>query len=187
MKHIITSTTIALLLIGCSTKSNFYQLRPHSSTLHNTMIQKDHILTIAEVKVAPYLDKPQIVTRINDTQLKLNEFDRWAGDIDKNIQQVVTKNLSLKLPRYTILAKPLQEPINEKYTLFITIDKFDGDNSGNVILSGHWSLIDAQNQILLKGKKFSYISHINKPQINTIVEAQSQLLESLSKDISKYL
>jgi len=188
MKHnIVLYSTTALFLIGCSAKSNFYQLKPkaHSTYTQNSTIKKENILAIANVKIAPYLDKPQVITRINDTQIQLNELDRWAGDIDKNIQQVLTKNLSAKLPRYSVLSKPLQEPINERYTLYVSIDRFDGDNNGHIVLNGHWSLTDTKNQTFIKGKKFSYTKEITTPQLISIINAQSQLLDTLSDDISK--
>jgi len=183
-KYIITYTTIALFLVGCSSKSNFYQLQPRLSSVKKSTIKKDKIIAVEDVKVAKYLDKPQVITRINDTQVELHELDRWAGDIDTNIQRVITKNLSSKLRAYSVLAKPIQEPIDERYTLYVSIDRFDGDSNGSVVLNGHWSLVDTQNQSLIKGKKFNYTTHIQIPDIVEIVTAQSKLLDKLSSDIA---
>jgi len=183
VKNMIVYTTIAMLLAGCSSESNFYQLHPSSQYIGQSSIKKHKVIAISDVQVADYLDKPQVITRVDKGELKLNEFDRWVGDIGKNIQQVLNKDISSKLPRYTILSKPLQEPIDEDYTLYVSIDRFDGDINGMVVLSGHWSLVDAQDRTLLKGKKFNYITHTQN-DIASIVNAQSKLLSRLATNIA---
>jgi len=183
-KSIITYATLAILLAGCSAKSNFYQLSPMSYKGQKNIIKKDKIIAIAPVEVADYLDKPQIVTRLSKQKVILNELDRWAGAIDKNIQSVIKHNLTIKMPRYTILSKPLSEPINSKYTLYVYIDKFDGELQGDVVLLGRWSLVYEDENSFVKGKEFDYSLKAGDT-LDSIISTESKLLEKLSSDIAK--
>jgi uncharacterized lipoprotein YmbA len=173
------------LLSGCSSKSNFYQLQPSSSTSANTTHAIRHtVVGIAEVEVSGYLNKPEIVTRVNEGRLLVHDEDRWADAFAKNIQSVLRHNLSTLLPKYTFLSKPWDEPIDENYRIYVTIDRFDGDSNGLVVLEGRWSLVNQDdNTVVLshyfKRKKQGDIT------LDALVSTQSKLLEELSKEIAK--
>jgi uncharacterized lipoprotein YmbA len=185
ISKVLFTTALLLAVVGCNEESNFYQLKPISKQkVAKSSIKKSNIVAIAEIQVADYLDKPQIVTRVNSQKLELNELNRWVGDIGKNIQSVLQADLSDKLRRYTILSKPLLEPIDENYTLYVSIDRFDGDiGSKNVVLQGHWSIVDTSEHILLRGKKFRFIKH-STASLDSIIETQSQLLNELALQIA---
>jgi uncharacterized lipoprotein YmbA len=183
-KRALSYTLSALILVGCSAKSNFYQLTPTQSKHPKSYIKKDKIIAIAPIEIADYIDKPQIITRIDNEQLSLHELDRWAGAIDKNIQSVIRYDLMHKLPRYTILTKPLPEPIDNKYTLYIHIDRFDGDINGSVVLDGRWSLIDENEDRFIKGKNIHYKTQANNT-LPSIISTQSKLLDRLASDIAR--
>ena len=183
-KSIIIYTTLAILLAGCTSKSNFYQLSPINHTSYKRVIKKDKVIVIAPVEVADYLDKPQIITRLDDQRVVVNELDRWAGSIDKNIQSVIKTNLAVKMPKYTILSKPLSEPIDGKYTLYIHIDKFDGDINGSVVLDGRWSLVYEDENSFIKGKEFHYHTQGVQTLIG-VIKSESKLLDRLSSDIAQ--
>jgi uncharacterized protein len=45
-----------------------------------------------------YLDRPQIVTRAGKNELKLSEFDRWAGSLDSDVAPAIVDDVSSLLP-----------------------------------------------------------------------------------------
>lgn len=186
MKNIFILTLGLLLLAGCSSKSNFYQLHPNvkeGRSGHSTMRHK--VIGIAEVEVSEYLDKPQIVTRLSEGRIEVHEEERWAGTFPKNIQYVLKDNLSRMIPKYTFIAYPWEEPLSDVYRVYLTIEKFDGDTAtGTVVLKGRWSLVGQNDNVVLVSETFDY-SEKGKIGLEGMVDTQSRLLERLSRRIAK--
>ncbi|SFV59325.1 protein of unknown function DUF330 [hydrothermal vent metagenome] len=176
--------SVGLLLIGCSSKSNFYQLYPKSAqNTNSTKSTKGTVIGIAEVKVAEYLTKSAIVTRMDASRVAIHETDLWAGSFAKNIQSVLTHNIASLLPRYTFLAYPWEEPIDDKYRIYITIDRFDGSQTGKVTLQGRWSVINKEENKVLYSESVNYTAQGGKT-LGAIIDTQSKLLEQLSRRIA---
>ena len=185
MKHIIFGTVVAVLMAGCSSKSNFYQLHaPQNGVKKQTYRLKSTVVGIDQVDLADYLDKPQIVTRLSEGRVQLHEEDRWAGALDKNIQSILTQNLSKALPNYTFLASPWDEPVEDKYRIYVDVEHFDGDMNGTVTFDGRWSLVDKENNRLVTGEKVRYVEQ-GGITLDDMVETQSRLLDRLSRSIAK--
>ncbi|WP_457605627.1 PqiC family protein [Nitratifractor sp.] len=174
-----------LLLTGCSSKNDFYRLQPAIQSAHSgsAPLHRERILGIGEVQVADYLRKHELVTRVDSTRLDVHENDLWAGDLEKNIQQVLRANLGKDLPRVTVLAYPWSEPLDDRYRLYLSVDRFDGDLNGTVTLSGHWSLVDQYDNRLVTGERFRYFAQ-GAPETEALVETQSRLLDRLSRRIA---
>jgi len=182
--------TALLLLTGCSSKSNFYQLHTAQTTPVNKAIQLKHtVIGIAEVDIPEYLDKPEVVTRLSQGRLQVNETERWAGTFDKNIQSVLTQNLSRLLPQYSFMSYPWDEPVKEKYRIYLSIDRFDGDTTtGMVILEGRWTLVNMDDNSVLTGQSIRYHERAaldkSGATIDEMVATQSRILDKLSRLIA---
>ena len=183
---LVTLTLLGVLLGGCSSKSNFYQLHTASvGDVQRTKHIKKTVIGIAEVDLPEYLDKPQIVTRLSASQLKVNETERWVGAFDKNIQSVLADNLSRLLPQYSFLTRPWEEPVNDRYRIYLSVERFDGDaQTGEVTFSGRWSLVDVENNRLIVGEDIDY-SERGGVSVDALVQTQSRLLERLSRHIAQ--
>ena len=191
MKAIHSLLLGSLLLVGCSSKSNFYQLHTTQTQPVNKATHiKRTIIGVAEVGIPEYLDKPEVVTRVSVGRLQVNETDRWAGAFDKNIQAVLTRNFSRLLPQYSFISYPWDEPISEKYRIYLSIDRFDGDTStGMVTLEGRWTLVNTEDNTIVIGEKISYheraVVEKGGMTIEQMVATQSKMLDELSRLIAK--
>ncbi len=175
--------TALALLSGCGS-SNFYQLHPKSVQNTGTRAHKSTaIIGIAEVEVADYLTKSEVVTRMSAGRIHVHEKDVWAGSLSKNIQSVLQQNLSSLLPSRTFLSSPWEEPINDRYRIYVTIDRFDGYENGKVILQGRWSLVNKEENTVAYSESINYTSQGGKT-VDEIVETQSRLLDRLSRRIA---
>ena len=181
----ITILLILLVFTGCSSKSNFYQLHPKVQQSQNIKSgMKQTVVGIGEVEVPEYLKKSEVVTRLSAGRVEVHEVDRWAGSFSKNIQSVINDNISRLLPKYIFISHPWEEPISDDYRIYITVNKFDGNNLGKVILEGRWSLVDKESDRVLLSESFTY-SETGGITLDEIVDTQSHLLEKLSRRIAQ--
>ena len=176
-----------VMLSGCSSKSNFYQLHTSETAAENKSRHiTRNIVGVAKVEVAEYLDKPQVVTRLSEGELKLHETQRWAGSFADNIQRVLTYDLSRALPSKNFIAAPWEEPLTDRHRIYLTVDRFDGDANGTVTLEGRWSLVDREEDRLVTGEKIYLVGH-GSPTVSGIVSTQSRMLEQLSRSMAAKL
>jgi len=176
---------LGLLLGGCSSKSELYRLHPTIQSSEGTRTLREHrLLGIAEVEVADYLEKPELVTRLSPTHLQPHDEEQWAGSLSGSVQEVLQENLTALLPGVGVLRYPWEEPLSDPYRLYVSIDRFDGDLNGTVTLAGRWSLIDRREDRLVAGERFRYSAKGPAEKTDDIVATQSSLLERLSRRIA---
>ena len=179
-----TALSLLLLLGGCSSKSEFFRLQPTlKSSQGAKSLHTDRILGIGEVQVADYLEKPELVTRLNPQRLDVHEERRWAGSLAKGIQQTLQQDLAVLLPRHSVLSYPWEEPVDDRYRLYLTVDRFDGDANGTVVFAGRWSLADRSADRIVDGESFRYLEH-GAPSPEGIVATQSRLVGRLARRIA---
>jgi len=173
------------LFTGCSSKSDFYQLHPKSVGMTDSIKSKRAtVVGVAEVEVAEYLKKSEVVTRLSAGRIIVHNKAFWAGSLSQNIQNVLTHNISDLLPRYTFLAYPWEEPISDRYRIYVTIDRFDGYENGSVILRGRWSLVNKEENRVIYSESVNYSAQGGQ-SLDAIVDTQSKLLDRLSRRIAK--
>ena len=91
-----------LTLAGCpsATESRFYLLTTLKESAPGKAVVKPlpgpalHV----RVKLAKYLHRPEIVTRVGPNQYRLAEYDRWAEPLQENLSDILAENLSGLLP-----------------------------------------------------------------------------------------
>jgi uncharacterized lipoprotein YmbA len=183
---------VLLIQRGCTTRSktaSFYLLSPESET---TLAMKtisggssDVSICISPVSLPKYLRKSQIVTRTGSNELHLAEFDRWAGKIEEDIGRVIAENLSNLLATDKVFMHPLMDGIMPDYNFKIDISRFDGELGGEVALIVRWAIFDSKGNIVYGLKATHLIEPVKGPGYPDMVEAQSLVLASFSRQLSE--
>ena len=180
---------ILCILSGCgvtSPASRFYLLSPmdETATKQEAIADPGFVsISIGPVSLPKYLKKQQIVTRSGSNELRLAEFDRWAGKIEEDIGRVVAENLAYLLATDRVLPYPAIDGVETDYTIEMDISRFDGSLGGNVELMARWAIFDKERNVV-KGVTATHI--IEPVQGNTytdLVAAQSRALGALSRQM----
>ncbi len=187
-----TALALALLLTGAmsgcgsSPPSSFYTLSPSPLTPIGSAADGD--ITIGPVEIPDYLNRPQIVTRGEGSELRLAEFDRWAEPLDDSIQRMLVTNISALLDSDQIVGYPSKQLFGRQYHVVIRIQRFDTDNRGNAVLEAKWGVLDAiaVRTAPVQGGRFeSRASNAN--DYNQIVAALDDTVSQLSVAIARNL
>ncbi|WP_456407310.1 PqiC family protein [Thiolapillus sp.] len=181
----ILSLLLILLLGGCATQSppaSFYVLSARAEAV--SPASADLLVGVGPVNLADYLDRSQIVRRHTDVQLRMDEFNRWAGDLGKNITTVLAENLSRSLGSAGVLPYPWPSALELDYQVLVDISRFDAEQGGLIVLEAQWQLLSKQPHKLLQVQR----SHIETRAVDASheaqVEAQSQALAELGRIIA---
>lgn len=190
---LLTLGLLVIILAGCasSPSSKFYQL---NSLQNSTSITRDVspeqniIIAIGPVRIPDYLDRPQIVTRAGKNELKLSEFDRWAGSLESDVTRVLVEDISGLLPadRFSVIRwipyAVGRVPISCRVE--VLVDRFEGTLRDSVLPKAQWNVFSHDRSLLLKMESLIR-EQINGNGYDALVAAMSSALERLSRDVSE--
>ena len=144
------------------------------------------VVGVRPVEVPGWIDRPQVTSRIAGSQVAADEFARWGEPIAKGVQRVVAENLAALLPGRRIVSAPWAgyEPVVHRVDL--TITELARQADGSVLLEAHWAVIGKDRATLLQ-RRSSHRSGPSAAGPAGIVEAASQVLEALSREIADAL
>lgn len=189
IKPLLSLTAITFLVIfvyGCGTspRANFYLLEEDVS-IQLSGIEQGIVVGLNPVNIAPYLDRPQIVTRTRSHKLELSEFNRWVESLDTSISRVIAVNLSnlLKSNRVYILPRH-NKTIPLEYQISIEFARLDGRLGGDAKLAARWALFDKDGRSLI-----TKVTVLTEPTTGNnyehLVAAENRALKTLSFEIAE--
>ena len=117
---------IALMLAGCATSSpsRFYLLTPVDAVDQGPALEH-LVLGVGPVRLAAYLERPQIVGRASANRLNVEEFERWGGTLEANVTRVVAENLSRSLGTESVVTYPWERALAPDYQVAIDVREFE--------------------------------------------------------------
>ena len=184
--HWATCTLIILVFSGCGTspKPDFYHLEQSVST-QLTGLERGVAIGIGPVNMAPYLDRPQIVTRAGNHKLELSEFNRWSEPLKSSVSRVIAVKLSNLLETNRVFLLPRREKsIPLDYQVTIDIARFDGELGGDANLTARWTIYDNSEKAILT--KVSIITEASGGEgFEHLVAAENRALQMLSREIAE--
>ena len=194
---------LGALLSGCASSepARFYTLHPLQGAGGLTERKESAgSLTIAvgPIKFPDHLQRPEVVTRTTQTQMRFSEFNFWAGSLSENFTDVLIDNLSALLAREKVMVLANRtRPGFVDYQLVMEVLHFEGPLGGDVSLVARWTIVKG------KDKQWLFVQHssFSEPSWETgraggaggtgsagyeaLVAAQSRALERLSREIAE--
>ena len=192
LRPLFTLGQVVVLLAGCASSppSKFYQLSPlqnRTVVTRDASLAKTEMIAVGPVHLPGYLDRPQIVTRAGKNELRLSEFDRWAGSLDSDVTRVLVEDISGLLPadHFSVVSwiPYLESQVPASYRVEVIVDRFEGTLGDSVLLKAQWEVFDP-NRSLLRKRESLIREQINNDSYDVLVTAMSSALERLSRDIA---
>jgi uncharacterized lipoprotein YmbA len=145
------------------------------------------VVVIGPLTLTQVLDRPQIIIRHSDNEIRVSDLDRWAEPLRENLARVVIDNIAFLLSRGRVIRFPPPRSIPVVYQVLMEITRFDGKPGGEVVLRARWAILgDNGDTVLLKQQ-----SVLNEPTggdtVAEMVSAQSRLVAKFSRDIAEAL
>lgn len=141
---------------------------------------------IAALRLPQYLERPQIVTRAANNELKLDDYHQWGGNLAKNMMRITAQNLArlLDTARITIFSRrPSQAP---DVRVEIDVLQFERGPDARVLLSAQWRIVagnEGRSQIARISELYSEPVAATAP-IEETVRIMSELVGKLDREIA---
>lgn len=140
---------------------------------------------IGPVKLPDSLNRPQMVTRLSENEVRVEPFYRWAAPLTENISSVLAENLSLLLGTNRVISFPWAIASRPTYQIRITVVEFIGALGGEAVLEVRWVLTQGEEPRELVNKHSSFKAPVSSHEYSALVTAQSRLLSDFSREIAQ--
>lgn len=177
---------LVLLVSACASTppTKFYNLVPYKVENAKINDSRRYVLGIEYVSVPSYLDRAQIVTisAESNTELELNEFNRWAEPLSNSMQRVVADDMYFYLKNANVRTAGANRKLFD-YVISVELSKFDAKMHDKAYLDAVWTIYDNKGNALVTDK--TKLEEFVNGDYNDLVLKQSILVGKLSYDIAK--
>ena len=189
MRHWIVPATVIVMIAlgGCATKkspeASFYRLTA-LETERGKPLEQGLIVGVGPIQLPDYIDRAQLVTQIRSNQLSVDEYNRWAGNLEQNMATVLAENLSYRLATDAVMVHPWGQAVKVDYQVVLNVRRFDLGEDGQVHLVAQWRVLVDDGRQLSTIRRLELIRPVAGDDHNAIVSAQSRALLELGRVIS---
>jgi uncharacterized protein len=202
--RILVAAVIAASVMGCSYMakqvlapqkdiSKFYLLTPTADTATSTTAQTptqipadSFTLGLGPIKLPPYLDRPEVVTRMAPNRLELSKEDRWGESVQNGFTLAMERNLAAQTGSVVIVF-PWYNTVHIDMQVQIDVYRFETDAQGVATLSAKWTILDSTGKNIL----YTVETHLTQPSkpgdMTEGAAALSRTIGDLSNQIANML
>jgi uncharacterized protein len=163
--------------------SQFYLLTPTAdapattpATASTPNPSDDFTLGLGPIKLPPYLDRPEIVTRAAPNRIELSKEDRWGESIQNGFTTSLQRDLEAQTGTNRVINFPWYNTVHIDMQVQLDVYRFETDSQGNANLSAKWTILDST------GKNILYTVETNLTQPSKPGD-QTEAAAALSKNI----
>jgi len=181
--------SLTLLFAGCgsSPDAKFYILNTvdrNTPVPIATMKNQSIVVKVGPVSIPDMLDQSQIITRSGTNMLVVDEYNRWSGDFQSDIQRIIGENISILLPTDQVALSQEIMLLPVDFQVIVNVREFDGALGGVVTLNADWVVAAKGKDKTVVAKKSVLQEDADGADYQAYVAAQSRLLEKLSQEIA---
>lgn len=181
--------SLTLLFSGCGSSPNakVYILSAidEGTSISALQVEERSItVKVGPVSIPDTLDQSPIVTRSGPNMLIADEFNRWSGDFQSDIQRIIGENISILLPtnQVNLSQEIVLLPID--FQVIVNVREFDGRLGGVVTLNADWTVARKGKEKSVMAKKSVLQEKTEGADYQAYVATQSRLLAKLSREIA---
>jgi len=175
-------------LIACSATSPSPRLYLLQAVEERSAGERDTTPTIivGPITLPEHLNRKGILTRAEQYEVKVAEFDRWAEPLEDNIISTIAENLAAMVPSDHVISYPSDLSSRADFTIRAQVLEFATEPNGDVFLNVIWEITDGSGSVMeLKNTQYRQVRHTD--DMPSTVAAMSYVLGQLSRDIAAVL
>jgi len=144
-------------------------------------------LSVEQVDIPRYLDRPQIVRYGSTYQLEVDDFARWGEPLGAMVSRVLVQDLSRRLPGAQVFIATDAAAVPADLDLEVTLNGFEADPQNVVVLDARWVVRRPRDGQVLTSEAGVVTVPMGEPTLPGMAQAMSQALAQLSDRIAATL
>jgi uncharacterized lipoprotein YmbA len=154
---------IGIMAGGCSVlppqedRARFFALTPAagSGRVNSAPAQSgNRALTVGlgPITIPRYLDRPEVVTRLSDTEFSVSDTDRWAEPLGVNVSSVIKQDLAAaEYPAFQIVSFPWSSKTHIDYRVSVDFHRLERTADGRAEVQATWIVRTPDGKTLQTG------------------------------------
>jgi len=172
-------------LTGCTgSATRLYVLTPipAGSGAPAAPAEASRTIGLYPVRLPAYVDRPEIVTRVEASRLHLAELDHWGEPLGDGFTRILGRDLGLLLPTSRVAAFPQAFTRVPEYTVSVEVAQLDGALQQDCTLIARWA-VAGKADTDLRADTFIRSAPAGESYA-TLVAAVSRLIGELAQEIA---
>lgn len=188
-RNLVALFVFFLLAPSCTTSppARFYVLGLEASGEVSERKGRCVVLGLGPIEVPAYLDRPEIVTRVDSHEVRPLDFHRWGEPLAQGISRVLADAISRVMCVERVEYYPWRVYLSVDLQVALRIKRFEATPGTSVHLVFEWTIYGSDPKRALKSGTWEMEEVINQEDIPGTVRCQSRLLEAAGRRLAQEL
>ena len=139
---------------------------------------------LGPITLPGYLRRPMLATRVDGTQVRYADFDRWAEPLAALFARALGQDLSVLLDAARIVPYPWYPPTALDVVVRVDVRRFEADVGGNARLEACWTIRNPRTATVRREDCSSIAEKIEQDDARLQVAALSRAVAELAQRIA---
>jgi uncharacterized lipoprotein YmbA len=145
----------------------------------------EYTIRFAEVRLPAYLDRPNIVTRIADSEIKADAFNRWGMPLDQTVSELLRETIATQVPKAFVDANVASSNHRPGYLVHVNIIRLDGVLGGPIDFITQWQVSRSGAEPEVLSQRFSHFTEASADSsYEAYLDAIHRLMTKLGQEIA---
>ncbi len=178
---------VSLLVAACGSSPpvRYFALSPIDS-VQGQDPDDSVTLGVGPLRLPEYLNRSQLVTRGNGSELEIDEFSRWAEPLTLALHRVVSTDVDNMMNGVVVIVFPWEAVVHNDvdYRLIGEVTRFDADRSGRVVLDIQWVISEVSAGVVVPARRSKYETQVARSDDPAnVASAMNDALAMFSRDV----
>ncbi len=142
---------------------------------------------VGPIAIPPYLKRQQMVFRLDEQELRIDDFNQWAEPLQVTVSRVMAENLTALTGSPLIRSHPWKRSDDIRVKVTVDVLRFDADAAGQVTLKASWRIVDNEDRHLLRQGYSTITRNAAGSDATHVVQAMSVVLADFSRELAETL
>jgi uncharacterized lipoprotein YmbA len=155
MRSFVTTLLVALVLLGCSSpKTTYYKLNSDPIPMMTDASAKIRVM-VGPVSIPLRMDRPQLVVQTSSNEVRVYEYQRWAGSLKSDIGRVVGASVARDLATPNVWNFAESTQTNFDYQILLDVQNVESSSDSGIVVDVLWTIkpIGDKNVAVVKNSK----------------------------------
>ena len=141
-------------------------------------------LGLGPIRFPAYLDRLEMVTRIDENRLAISDTNRWAAPLDGAFTRILAQDLSSRMPDSRVTLYPWYNDHAPDFQIIVDVRRFDVTVQGLAKLEASWTIRDAKANTSLYSTSPAFTQSVGGLKAEDPAAALSHTVADLSSQIA---
>lgn len=178
---------ISLAISACASEPlsiSYYLLStPSADQTRHQAIAAKKVLVIEDVEMAAYLRQSGIVMQTSGNQLQISKQHLWAENLELAVPKLLAMTMQSQSSEYQVYVRNLDYVPDADYSLRVHIDNLQATDSGEVVSSGRYQLLDNEDSTKSITVDFYFERDLQQDGYSHAVVKIRELLNDIAADV----